>query len=288
MKRWKKILLIICGLPVLVALLALFLTPLVRMRQASMKPLNPATLAEFGVKALDKADPPLASSIPAGASGTDTSKDTNTTESLSSGAKPKTSPRLAYPPSAAAARQALPPVLSGWRHTTMRVSLGALKRVEAVVWFVKPDSTGEFAIQIGNRALAVGDAATARDYFREALRTGKRRFSGQLILSFRKHPEKETPREDLCGLLAWYEEDPEAATALLQESCASGDPSLLAAAMRLAILTDSDDLADCYFGRWSDTVGAKEAADWLKWNPNPAVHPQYSAWIKRHRPKPGD
>ena len=267
MKRWKKILLIICSVPVLIVLLALVLTPLVRMRQASVKPLDPETLAKLGITVLDKVDPSRASSIPAGAAGTDVSKDTNTTESLPSGAKSKTSLRLARPATAADVKLHYRGYSSRWDRAFTRVYLGGLKRVELVVWLAKSDSVGSFAGEIGYEAFQMGDCTTARHYLREAVRTGKRDFS----------------REWACSRLAWLEEDSAVATALLQESCASGNALLLYNAMHLAILTNSDDLADYYLKRWSDAAGTEEVAQWFKFG---SLYPEVQEWKQRHATNP--
>ena len=287
MKRWKKTLFAICALPVLVVLLAVVLTPLVRMRQASMKPLNPETLAEFGITRLDKTDLPRASPMPGDAAGTDASKDTNTTESLQTGANSKRSLRLARPARVDEARPTLALSLTGWRRTAMRASLGVRKRMEAVAWLVKPDSTGNLAMQIGDRACQVGDYAAARDYYREALRTGKQAFSWKLVGSLA--PEKMVSREIICAELAWLEEDTEVATALLQESCASNTNKrwALFRAMHLSILTDSDDLAEYYFKRWSDLTEADKVKRWTDQDDG-RWPPKIQAWRRCHRSKPGD
>ena len=149
----------------------------------------------------------------------------------------------------------------------MKVSLGVRKRMEAFVWLVKPDSTAEFAIQISNRSFLLGDTVTARNYFQEALRTGIQGRSRELI----------------CAQLAWLEEDPEVATALLQESCASGFSSWLLKAIDLAVLTNSDDLADYYLKRLSDVAGTENVADWLK---SSSRYPEVEAWKKRHATNP--
>jgi len=165
----------------------------------------------------------------------------------------------------------------------MRASLGWRKRMEAVAWLVKPDSVGDFAMQIGDRACQVGDYTAARDYYREALRTGKQAFSYKLVVSL--PPEKEIPRGYVCAWLAWLEEDTEVATALLQESCASNKNPFLYRAVRLSILTNSDDLADYYFTRLSNVVGTEKMAKFLK---SDSVPPEIQAWRKRYVPKPAD
>ena len=268
-KALRKALIVSCCLAAFIVFLALVLTPLVRMRQASFKPLNSETLAGLGIAALDKTDLSRASLVPTGASGTDASKDTNTTLSLSSGTKSRMSPRLARPPSAADAKSYWWSSVSirEWERPIMKVSLGVRKRMEAFVWLVKPDSTAEFAIQISNRSFLLGDTVTARNYFQEALRTGIQGRSRELI----------------CAQLAWLEEDPEVATALLQESCASGFSSWLLKAIDLAVLTNSDDLADYYLKRLSDVAGTENVADWLK---SSSRYPEVEAWKKRHATNP--
>ena len=172
-KALKKTLIVSCCLVAFIVFLALVLTPLVRMRQASVKPLDRKTLAGLGITALDEADSPRASPIPAVASGIDASKDTNTTLSLSSGAEVRPSPRLARAATTA-------DIKLGYNHSGRleraftRVVFGTMKRVEAVVWLVKPNSTGPLAAEIGTEAFGTGDFKTARNYLREALRTGIR------------------------------------------------------------------------------------------------------------------
>jgi hypothetical protein len=279
-KALKKTLTVIYCLVAFTVFLAVVSTLLVGMRQRAFKPLNPGTLAEFGIAALDKTDLSRASSIPAGAAGTDASKDTNATESLASGAKSRTSLRLARPASVADAKPALALSLSGWRRTVVGIDLGVRKRMETVAWLVKPHSIGDLAMQIGDRACQVGDYTAARDYYREALGTGKQAFSYKLVGSLRA--ERKISREYICAWLAWLEEDTEVATALLQESCASDNKSLLPRAVRLSILTNSDDLADYYFKRWSDVIGTEKTAQWLK--RDSPDHPEIQAWKKRHAP----
>jgi len=295
MKRWKKILLIICGLPVIVVLLALLLTPLVRMRQASFKPLNPGTLAQFGITALDRTDPSRASSTPASPAGADASGTADaaqaekTTASLQVRAEPRFSLRLAHPASLADAKWGLAQAqfLTGWRRTAVQVDLGARKRIEALAWLLRPSATGDYAMQIADRACAVGDYTTARDYYREALRTGKRAFSWKLVGS--APPERQVSRQIIVAELAWLEEDTKVATALLQESCASNSNKrwALFRAMQLSVLTDSDDLADYYFKRWSDVRGAEILKQWIM-RDDAGCPPKIQAWKERHRPKPGD
>jgi len=263
-KALKKTLIVISCLVAFVVFLAVVLTPLVWMRQASVKPLDRETLAGLGITALDKAGSSRASSIPAGAAGTDASKDTNTTESLASGAKSRTSLHLARPATVADIRL-------GYNNSSVleraftRIVFSTMKRVEAVVWLVKPNSAGPLAAEIGDDAFHRGDFKTARNYLREALRTG----------------EKTYWRDWVCADLAWLEEDPEVATALLQESCASGNVNFLRDAMELSVLTNSDDLADYYFRRWSDAAGTEETAQWLKQD---SPYPAIQAWKKRHAP----
>jgi hypothetical protein len=266
-KALKKTLIASCCLVAFMIFLTLVLTPLVRMRQASVKPLNAETLAELGIAAPDEADLPRVSSVSADASGADTSKDANTTESLSSSAKSRPSLRLARPATAADARSRYRGYSGRWDRAFTGAWLGALKRVESAVWLVKPGSTGSFAIEIGSESFQMGDFTTARNYLREALRTGKRDFS----------------REWICSWLAWLEEDPEVATALLQESCASGNALSLRDAMHLAIFTNSDDLADYYFKRWSDAAGTEEVAQWFKFF---SLYPKVQEWKQRHAPNP--
>jgi hypothetical protein len=267
MKALKKTLIVSCCLVAFIVFLALVLTPLVRMRQASVKPLNPETLAGLGITVLDKVDPSCTSSITAAAAGPDASKDANTTKSLPSGTKSKTSLPLARPLSAADVRLHYRGYSSRWDRAFTRVYLGGLKRVELVVWLAKPNSVGSFAGEIGYEAFQMGDFTTARHYLREAVRTGKRDFS----------------REWACSRLAWLEEDSEVATALLQESCASGNAFLLYNGMHLAILTNSDDLADYYFKRWSDAAGTEEVARWFMLG---SLYPEVQEWKQRHAPNP--
>jgi hypothetical protein len=83
--------------------------------------------------------------------------------------------------------------------------------------------------------------------------------------------------------IAWLEEDSEVAATLLQESCAGGNVNFLRDATELSIVTNSDDLADYYFRRWSDAAGMKEVAQWFKWD---SLHPEVQEWKQRHAPNP--
>jgi hypothetical protein len=142
-------------------------------------------------------------------------------------------------------------------------------------------------MQIADRACAVGDYTTARDYYREALRTGKRAFSWKLVGS--APPERQVSRQIIVAELAWLEEDTEVATALLQESCASNSNKrwALFRAMQLSVLTDSDDLAEYYLKRLSDVPGVEKVKKWLE-RDDDGQPARIQAWKERHRPKPGD
>jgi hypothetical protein len=89
----------------------------------------------------------------------------------------------------------------------------------------------------------------------------------------------------LCGLLAWLEDDPEVATALIEQSLTmmagpdlkpGGSAFLALNALELAVVTGSDDLAESYYQRFSDgwdgyvrLVGSR--------------YPHASAWLERRK-----
>jgi len=279
-KALRKALIVSCCLVAFTVFLAVVSTLLVHMRERAFRPLTPETLAEFGVIALDEAAPSHAAGAPHGG---------KTTESLQVRAEPRLSLRLAHPASLADAKWGLAQAqfLTGWRRTAVQVDLGARKRIEALAWLLRPSATGDYAMQIADRACAVGDYTTARDYYREALRTGKRAFSWKLVGS--APPERQVSRQIIVAELAWLEEDTEVATALLQESCASNSNKrwALFRAMQLSVLTDSDDLAEYYLKRLSDVPGVEKVKKWLE-RDDDGQPARIQAWKERHRSKPGD
>jgi hypothetical protein len=76
---------------------------------------------------------------------------------------------------------------------------------------------------------------------------------------------------------------------MLREDCTQSvlRPPILVNFLRdateLSIVTNSDDLADYYFRRWSDAAGMKEVAQWFKWD---SLHPEVQEWKQRHAPNP--
>lgn len=99
-------------------------------------------------------------------------------------------------------------------------------------------------------SLVAGDFDSARAWLREGVRV----------------EEREEWRRLHAGLLAWVEEDPEVAAALLEESCSGrcGDPGWGAGtwvapvnALDLCIATGSEDLAERYYLRYRES--------WPKW-----------------------
>jgi uncharacterized protein YciW len=90
----------------------------------------------------------------------------------------------------------------------------------------------------------MGDDETAYKYLSEALEIEKRPFW----------------REYDCSMLAWLEKDPEIATALLRESCASDHPIFLQKAVNLAGVTGSAELQAHYKQRL-DSVLSEENQD---------------------------
>ena len=104
---------------------------------------------------------------------------------------------------------------------------------------------------IGTNELKVGNFDTARSYLREAMRVEK----------------DESMRRYLACQLAWIEEDPHVAAALLEQSCGGAvgitvDPvynECLAPtnALDLCVTTGSKELADYYYHRYRDS--------WRRW-----------------------
>lgn len=276
-KTSKRISWIVAGVLALFVIPPLALTPVVHMRQASAKPLSSETLAELGI-ALPRTDiPPEPIVQPDSATALQGSGGTSVTQASGPPIGVAAPLRLAAPGTATGYMQ--------WRASFPRrfrdraytwVYLGFLKRFESVKWLTNPEETGGLDFEIGQKAWAAGDAETARTYLREALSKDRR----------------PGVRAWVCVDLAWLEDDPEVATALLQESCATGDDVPVAFvdqlwnAVNLSVLTHSDALAEHYFERWSAVAGPERTEQFLH-----PIHPgsaEMEAWKERHPLPPLD
>lgn len=151
-----------------------------------------------------------------------------------------------------------------------------LKIKDSLSWAAGAADNGNTALEIGTAAMNRGDIDEARDYLRAALDANIR--SGDLSL-----------RQAICGQLAWVEEYPEVAAALLEASCTAArtiDEEFMAFhiqdALALAILTGSNELAEHYYARWDELEpGAKPIV-------NPLIERGGSegieSWLDEHHP----
>lgn len=266
-KTSKRILKIGGGLLALLVVLPVALTPLVHMRLASVKPLDRQELARLGIAVPDGERSSFSATESQDAALPHASRDTSGSLPVEAPAD-SAAPLLLAGPVSQADRVRHLRTTETWDHLLTWGYLGALKPAESLVWLVSPESARGFEVEIGREAFVNGDVETARNYLREALR-------------------KETgdwSRAWICSMLAWLEDDPEVATALLRESCLGGngrDRYRLMEALDLCILTRSDALAEHYFGRWSEVVGKEEAADFLRRSSPNRDMAAWDAWKKR-------
>ena len=142
-----------------------------------------------------------------------------------------------------------------FERTKTKAGLFLLRVVGFAVCKIRQDATDPWTCsipgQIGRLKLHVGDFDTARSYLSEAMRV-----------------EKDEPwRRVLACHLAWIEEDPQVAVALLEQSLAGPlggvtDPSFLEGyaefnALDLCVATGSEELANDYYQRYRDS--------WRQW-----------------------
>ncbi|MBI5093782.1 MAG: hypothetical protein HZB26_15240 [Candidatus Hydrogenedentes bacterium] len=124
---------------------------------------------------------------------------------------------------------------------------------------------GQMRGEIGEGYLRAGDFDAARNYLRAAIRI-ERDYFGKSYDYVK---------------LAWLEEDPQVATALLERSCAKSSPGAeidIRApqnALRLAIVTGSDELATYYYQRYRDS--------WDQWHDQ--LDSDIRVWIAARRAK---
>lgn len=152
----------------------------------------------------------------------------------------------------------------------------SLKMKDSLSWVTGAKDNGWTALDIGQLALSRGDIDEARDYLRAALEANIR--SGDLSL-----------RQLICARLAWAEDDPEVAAALLAASCTAARPideenlpGYVQDALVLSILTGSDALAEHYYAQW----------DAIKPSEKPIVNlhlergrsEQIDSWLEEHHP----
>jgi len=95
------------------------------------------------------------------------------------------------------------------------------------------DEEGGCYWEAGQEAEALGNGELARAYYREAL----------------NHPLYPYKRVWCLSRLAWYEDDPEVASALVAASCATDEPNFLSEAVRISSLTGSVQARDHYLAR---------------------------------------
>ena len=242
-----------------------------------MRPLDRETLARLGTATPDKRGSPAESAEPQAASGSgatgDTERGTNAALDLQPEATRAAVLRLARAATAADAKRLFwgpQDEMSLRDRVRLEVGIRVGQCMEAVVWLTGMRRGRDLAWQISAVAMQVGDRATARDYLCQAFRDA----------------EDEDRRETFCMTLAWVEDDPDVAAALLQRSCARGTRYCLYQAMCLGIVTHSDELADHYFRRWSETVGTTDTADWLAGRARVGIsspdveasYPEFEAW----------
>lgn len=293
MKTRKWFLRIAGGFVALVILLTLASAVLVSMRQRALKPLDREELARLGIAVPDKNVSADLSVEPGTASGASSAEGGNTAQGPLDDGKPtdaspsadtvaladatSTTPRLARAATAAEWKSSHSPwdeeenPLPYWMR--LRASVACFKCLDSVRWLTG-SFRGNIPLIVAQGMLELGDdRTTAREYMGEAL----------------SDPNNEYCREMICAELAWVEDDPEVATALLERSCAKagiGEEFAFYNAMHLAIVTHSDELADSYFGRWSKAAGPEKVAQWLagEWWPQGrgTDSETEAAWKKRH------
>ena len=251
MKILRWVVGIVCGLSALLVLVALCTTPALQTRQATFGQWDRESLAALGLERPDEEDPPTTILEPPASATPDSPQGLNTGSGMRA---LSSSPAHAVPANSPGRGS-----LALWDRALTRVYLVGLKRVEAATWIATTDSPSSFMREIGHESFQAGDDETARRYLRELLRT----------------EANASRREHICRRLAWVEEDPEIAAALLRESCATNRPGALSDAMRLAILTNSNEVADHYFERWADAVGEDEVARWFNSHDR---SPRIQAW----------
>ncbi len=95
------------------------------------------------------------------------------------------------------------------------------------------DEEGGCYWEAGQEAEKLGNVELARAYYREAL----------------NHPLYPYKRVWCLSRLAWYEDDPEVASALVAAACATDEPNFLSEAVRISSLTGSVEARDHYLAR---------------------------------------
>ena len=259
MKALKWILGIGCVFLAVVVVLILALTPTVETRQASVEPLRREALESLGIMTLDGEEFASTSQVSQGPPRSDSAELEAAASAPKSETRSKDLSRLAGRPKDS---DIIGQYSGLWDRGFTRAYLGGLKRVESASWLSSGDSSRGFALEIGYESYRMGDFETAKKYLREALRIEQEQFR----------------REHICSMLAWLEEDPEIAAALLRESCVSGNRHRLSQAMTLTVVTGSDGLADHYFKRWANAIPQDELANWYKLG---SIWPEMQAFKER-------
>ncbi len=217
----------------LLLLLAMGLTSVIETRQASVKPLTLEDLPALRIE-MPTVEAPAAAEAnePPG-------KDAEEAPSPVSADLS----RLAHRPTEDdVKRHTLSTYTKAWDIAFTRVYMGGLKRVEALSWLVAGGSSEGMLREICYESWRNGDYQDTKGYLRE-------------LLPMLEAPES---RRSIYGKLAWLEEDPAVAAALLREACAGNDRNQLGKARSLAIVTKSEALANHYHERLAQLPPLRE------------------------------
>jgi len=268
--KWLGIIAVV--LLMLVVLAVLILTPLANRRQQAFQPLSDETLQQVLSGAdKDHAETGHTMRDASGSTGPDTLTADSLDDSQDDDSGDQSGSAIPARPTLRLVRTlARKDILLIYPHGNDNIfrnvfeiaDISLLKLMEMAAWQANSVRAEHFAFKIGSAALRRGDLEEARNYLREALEASVRH-------------ESKTWRNAICQRLAWVEQDPEVAAAFLEESCSMTNgmlPHFLQGALCLAILTDSDELADYYYARWN----VLEPEEKMIYNPliyNPLIGP---------------
>lgn len=151
------------------------------------------------------------------------------------------------------------------------------KLLETLFWATDGEGDGERARQVGGAAMRRGDLEEARNYLRSALKTA---------LKNQDHDQCQR----ISASLAWVEDDPEVAAALLEASCAADDHTtesmklfFVQNALIVSILTGSDALAEHYYARWGELEPGTRFIANIRIEPGGSE--PVEAWIREWHPE---